>query len=435
MKIKQTFTLKNTIPYLAIQNYKLHIKLKSFGVEMPSDNKEEVQENEEFLFYGNMLLTWGSYHISPYEETDLNGLNLMVKKRTSFSFKNEEEHHFFLENQRGRDEYEFLNLPGAVLMNLNPDQIWSARFYKVSYSKKYLLYFIASLSKFISVKPSFLYLGYLLNEKNNRIHRVKFKNSIKKKKLWFYGKGYAFWKQWLRHRIFRARRKRRRWLIKKRIKKMKAIYAIKYLYPTPSPSFLKKKKRKYLKKFRELCAEKFTDYVKKCAKIFSSESGYALKFSHVLFVSYPIKRDLHRQRALEILEEYQDLYYEFIKKKEAQKEKEKKSRRMRRRINATSFKFYQLATVKKNSFFYLKPLRIVNRSRKRNNAQYYRFLFKIKSRRKKKNIFVIEKPIIDFLRMDKKDQNRFMSGKKLRHLRVKFAIAHLQFQFPTFKVI
>lgn len=437
MKIKQSLTFKNTIPYLTIQNYKLHIKLNYFGVHIPwfEEKKEEDEnEEEELLACGNMLHSWNC-HTVPYEEIDF---EFRVKKRTSFSFRYSDNFHLFFENQRGKDEYEFLNLPDALVMNLNPNQIWSARFYQVVDSRKSLVYYIFSLSQFISVKPYYLHLAYLLNQKNNRIHRVKLKNSIRKKKLWFYGKGFIFWRKWLRHRILKARRRRRRWLIKKRMK-MKALYIAKFFDPTTR--FVKKKKKnKDLIKCKEMCLEKLAAYFKKNIESISSESGYPLKFTHLLFLKFCIKQKFYDPGVREIVAEHQLLYDEYERKRELKKEKEKKSPKMRRMLKLISVKFYQLATARKNSFFYLTPLRIVNQSLKRNNTEYFRFLFKVKSRRKKAiKRFPKEKPFIGLNQMNKKDRKTVISGiiseNKIRHLRVKFAITHLQFHFPTFRVI
>ena len=452
MKIQQTFTFKNTIPFSLIEKHKLHIKLKYFGVEIPAPkvestrklNKRQLEglEDEEFLYHGNMLFSWDEHTIS-YKGVDL---DVTQKQRTLFSFKSRY-NDYFLENRRDRDEYEYLNLPKLLFVNLNPQQLWFARFYTGSKSKKFLYYFICSLSKFIKITPTFLHLNYLLNEKNSRIYRLKFKDSIQKKKLWFYGTSHLFWKKWLAHRFYKARKRRfrfrnkkknkRRWLIVKR-RKLRSIYKDRLI---PAIGFVKVDKA--LVKLKKKYTEEITNHLDKCIKIFSSKSGYDLKFTHILFLSFCVKKKFYEKGALKIVERYMLRRDRLIERRKLKREQEKKSVRRRRLMKKTSRRFYQLATANKNSYFYLRPLRVINLSLRRNNAPVARFLFKLKRKLRKGEVdprlLLMEDTLTPRVIIDEeiiaKIREKKLYSRRLRHLRVKFALARLESHFPIFRVI
>lgn len=449
MKIQQTFTLTNTIPFSLIEKHKLHIKLKYFGVEIPAPKVESTRklnkrqlaalEDEEFLYHGNMLFNWGEHTIS-YKGVDL---DITQKQRTRFSFKSCY-HDYFLENRRDRDEYEYLNLPKLLFVNTNPQQLWFARFYTGSKSKKFLYYFLLSLNKFIRITPTFLHLSYLLSERNSRIYRSKFKDAIQKKKLWFYGTSHIFWKKWLASRFYKARKRRfrfrnkkknkRRWLVMKR-RKLRGIYQDRL---TPAIGFVKVDKA--LLKLKKKYTEEITNHLNKCIKSFSSKSGYDSKFTSILFLSFFLKKKLYRKGSVKILNRYILRRDKLIERRKLKKEQEKKSIRRRRLMKKTSRRFYQLATANKTSYFYLRPIRVINRSLKRNGAPFARFLFKLKRKLKKgevdpKYIIMEDPPIITDEEVLSEIREKRLKSRILRSLRVKFGLARLDSHFPIFRMI
>ena len=218
-------------------------------------------------------------------------------------------------------------------------------------------------------------------------------------------------------------------------RKLRGIYQDRLI---PAIGFVKVDKA--LLKLKKTYTEEITNHLNKCIKSFSSKSGYDLKFTSILFLSYFIKKKLYAKGAVKIVNRYMLRRDKLIERRKLKKEQEKKSVRRRRLMKKTSRRFYQLATANKNSYFYLRPIRVTNLSLKRNGAPFARFLFKLKRKLKKgevdpKYLIMEDRPVITDEEVLSELREKKLKSLTLRYLRVKFGLARLDSHFPIFRMI
>jgi hypothetical protein len=449
MKLQQNFTLKNTIPFLTINDYNLYLKLKCFGVQLPtfldqlyekeispnSNKKKEDKhfvEVKSFVYYGNMLFNWETNYAS-YNKHQIFFLNLDRKEKLIFSFPLMHEEGNFLNRQSEDYEYSFLHLPSFYGLNKNKNQLWYARFYSLNTNKQKLNYFVFNISKFIHFKPSFLYLGHLLTNKNTSINIQKFKNLVKKNKLWFYGESFKFWNDWLVFRFLKSKRKK--WLIKKRIK-------LKFFYRNFLEPFVNiQNDASVITKDQKLLDKKITELCLKLKKVFSKTLNFklrsVLKSRPVKFLNYFIKNKIYTIGFIKILRRFDHIFKKRKQLKEKAKQDEKKSKKTIRYTKWYSKKFYQLATPKNTSCFYLKPLRLMKFPRKV-NIHFDRFFFKIKARKKMDMNAFKARPVEIFTKPSLKTFTVVSDIKYLfliQHFQVKLSYTEIKLHFPKIKSI